>query len=73
LRAVVRTLAETHDVVLVKAPPVLTAAAGLVACAVSDGVVVVTDEAAMNQDLLTEELRMFEVAGAPVLGVVAHA
>lgn len=73
LRAAVDRLGRHFDVVLIKAPPVLTAAAGLVACGVSDGVVVVTDEAAMNQELLTEELRMFEVAGAPVLGVVAHA
>jgi tyrosine-protein kinase len=73
LRRLLDELTESFDVVLVKAPPVLTAATGLVVATVSDGVVVVTDEAAMKRDVLTEELRMFDVAGSPVLGMIAHA
>jgi capsular exopolysaccharide synthesis family protein len=72
LRRLLHELTENFDVALVKAPPVLAAATGLVVATVSDGVVVVTDEARMDRDTLSEELRRFRVAGAPVLGVVAH-
>jgi capsular exopolysaccharide synthesis family protein len=63
-------LAGLFDVVLIKAPPVLRIADGLTMARVSDGVVVVTDEAAMNRDVLSEEMSALEIAGADVLGLV---
>jgi succinoglycan biosynthesis transport protein ExoP len=63
-------LPELYDVVLIKAPPVLVIAEGLMLARISDGVVVVTDEPAMNRDVLAEEIRALKIAGADVLGVV---
>jgi polysaccharide biosynthesis transport protein len=63
-------LGEGYDVVLVKAPPVLRVADGLLQARVADGAVVVTDQAAMNRDTLAEEVQALEVAGADVLGIV---
>lgn len=70
LRAVVERLVPEYDVVLVKAPPVLSAADGLVLGRISDGVVIVADEPAMRREVLTEEIRTVETAGAAVLGMV---
>jgi polysaccharide biosynthesis transport protein len=70
LQAVVDRVVPAFDVVLIKAPPVLEAADGLVLGRISDGVVIVADELAMNRELLTEEIRTVEIAGAEVLGMV---
>jgi len=66
-------LGSGYDVVLVKAPPVLRVADGLLQARVADGAVVVTDQAAMNRDVLAEEVQALQVAGADVLGVVLTA
>jgi Mrp family chromosome partitioning ATPase len=52
---------------------VLRVADGLLQARVADGAVVVTDQAAMNRDVLAEEVQALQVAGADVLGVVLTA
>jgi succinoglycan biosynthesis transport protein ExoP len=66
-------LGSGYDVVLVKAPPVLRVADGLLQARIADGAVVVTDQTAMNRDTLAEEVQALQVAGADVLGVVLTA
>jgi succinoglycan biosynthesis transport protein ExoP len=62
--------AEHYDVVLIKSPPVLRVADGLLFCRIADGTVVVADEPRMESDDLSEELHALEVADATVLGIV---
>jgi succinoglycan biosynthesis transport protein ExoP len=62
--------AADYDLVLVKAPPVLLVADGLVLSRLTDGVVVVTDQRSMHRELLSSELEALELAGANVVGVV---
>jgi capsular exopolysaccharide synthesis family protein len=70
MSSLVGALGEAYDVVLVKSPPVLRVADGLLQARVADGAVVVTDQEAMNRDTLAEEVQALEVAGADVLGIV---
>jgi tyrosine-protein kinase len=62
--------AEHYDVVLIKSPPVLRVADGLLFCRIADGTVVVADEPRMESDDLSEELHALGVADAVVLGIV---
>jgi succinoglycan biosynthesis transport protein ExoP len=70
VKTLLTELAAGYDVVLIKAPPVLVVADGLMLAAAGDGVVVVADEEAMNRDVLAEQMRALDIAGAEVLGVV---
>ena len=70
LQRLISELARLYEVVLIKAPPVLNVADGLMLGRISDGVIVVADDEAMNRDTLAEELRAFDIAGAAVVGVV---
>jgi tyrosine-protein kinase len=70
MKQLLAQLVQLFDVVLIKAPPVLMVADGLMLSRISDGVVVVADEQAMNRDVLGEEMRALDIAGADVLGFV---
>jgi succinoglycan biosynthesis transport protein ExoP len=63
-------LANNYDVVLVKAPPVLRVADGLMFSRIADGTVVVADGPRMHRKELAEEVHVLEVADARVLGIV---
>jgi polysaccharide biosynthesis transport protein len=62
--------AEDYDLVLVKAPPVLLVADGLMLGRVTDGVVVVADQKSMHRDLLASEVEALDLATANLVGVV---
>lgn len=70
MKSLLGQLVRLFDVVLVKSPPVLRVADGLLLARLSDGVVVVADEDAMNRDVLTEEMRSLDIGGSTVLGMV---
>ncbi len=58
------------DVVLVKTAPAMRTADALLVSAITDGVVVVMDDAAMSRELLTDVLESLDAVGARPLGVV---
>jgi Mrp family chromosome partitioning ATPase len=68
--ALVAELADNFDVVLIKAPPVLRVADGLLLSRIVDGTVIVADSPAMNHKALVEEVHALAVADALVLGIV---
>jgi capsular exopolysaccharide synthesis family protein len=70
LTTLVHELAQTYDAVLIKAPPLLRIADGLVLARVADGVVVVTDGPAMKRRLLADEIASLKLADAATIGVV---
>jgi capsular polysaccharide biosynthesis protein len=70
---VLAQLAERYGLVLLKAPPVLRAAEGLVLSHLADGTIVVTDRRAMRKQSLEEVLDVLEVADVRVAGVVVGA
>jgi len=70
ISALIADLADNYDVVLVKAPPVLRVADGLLFSRIADGTVVVADGPRMNRNELAEEIHVLGVADARVLGIV---
>ena len=71
--AMVRLLAEAADryeLVLVKAAPVLRIADGLVLSPRADGVVIVADDRRFHRTALAEEVRVLDLVGARLIGVV---
>ena len=70
---VLAQLAERYGLVLLKAPPVLRAAEGLVLSHLADGTIVVTDRRAMRRRSLVEVLDVLDVADVRVAGVVVGA
>jgi capsular exopolysaccharide synthesis family protein len=73
ISAVLTELVANYDVVLIKAPPVLRVADGLLLARIADGTVVVADGPAMNRNELAEEVHALGVADALVLGIVLMA
>ena len=73
MEALLSTLTESYDLVLVKAPPVLRAAEALALSRLVDGVVVVTDGRRMSKLELSSELDALRNADARLLGVVLAA
>jgi succinoglycan biosynthesis transport protein ExoP len=73
ISGLVAELADNYDVVLIKAPPVLRVADGLLFCRIADGTVVVADSPRMNRNELAEEVHVLGVADALVLGIVLMA
>lgn len=65
-----REAAEEYDVVLVKAPPVLRVADGLLLAATADAALLVVDQHAMRRTELLESVQALELAGARLRGVV---
>lgn len=63
-------LSANFDVILIKAPPVLRVADGLLFSRIADGTVVVADQPQMDRDSLAEEIHSLAVADAQVLGIV---
>ena len=70
---VLAQFAERYGLVLLKAPPVLRAAEGLVLSHLADGTIVVTDRRAMRKRSLVETLDVLDVADVRVAGVVVGA
>lgn len=70
---VLAQLADRYGLVLVKAPPVLRAAEGLVLSHLADGTIVVTERGAMRRRSLVEVLDVLDVADVRVAGVVVGA
>lgn len=64
---------QQFDVVLVKTAPALRAADGLLVSALTDGVIVVTDDASMSRELLVDVLDSLDAVGAQPMGVVLSA
>jgi capsular exopolysaccharide synthesis family protein len=65
-----RESAEEYDVVLVKAPPVLRVADGLLLAATAEAALLVVDQRSMRRTQLTEAVQALQFAGARLLGVV---
>lgn len=65
-----RESAEEYDVVLVKAPPVLRVADGLLLSVTADAALLVVDQRSMRRTELAEAVQALELAGARLLGVV---
>jgi capsular polysaccharide biosynthesis protein len=68
--ALLRELTAQYDVVLVKAPPVLRAADGLMLAAIADGVILVADAPAMRRSDLSDEVHALGVANVAPAGIV---
>lgn len=73
IAALIAELAEHYDVVLIKAPPVLRVADGLLLSRIADGTIVVADGNVMHRDELTEEVQSLSMADSLVLGIVLMA
>jgi capsular polysaccharide biosynthesis protein len=71
--ALLAEAAKVYDLVLVKAPPALRAADGLLVSALVDRVVLVTDEAAMSEQTLVELAGSLQLVGASPLGLILSA
>ncbi len=70
--ALLASLSMLFDVVILDAPPVLTANESLVLAAMSDGVVLVVRAGHTHRDAAQEAMRMLGVARAPVIGAVLN-
>jgi polysaccharide biosynthesis transport protein len=70
MSALIGELADNFDVVLIKSPPVLRVADGLLFARIVDGTVVVADGPMMNRTDLAEELHALGVADALLIGIV---
>ncbi|HET9657911.1 MAG TPA: Wzz/FepE/Etk N-terminal domain-containing protein [Kineosporiaceae bacterium] len=68
-----RETATEYDVVLVKAPPPLRVADGLLLAATADATLLVVDQRSTRRTQLTESLQALQLAGARLLGVVLSA
>jgi receptor protein-tyrosine kinase len=71
--ALLSEVAKVYDLVLVKAPPALRAADGLLVSALVDRVVLVTDEAGTSEQTLVELAASLQLVGAAPLGLILSA
>lgn len=70
LAELLQDAAENYDVVLVRAPPVLHLADGLLLTASADGALLVVEERAGSRNALGEAVEALDLVGARLLGVV---
>jgi capsular polysaccharide biosynthesis protein/Mrp family chromosome partitioning ATPase len=66
----VQELSTRYEMILIKAPPVLHTADGLMLCRMSDAVIIVADAPAMRRNDLLDETRALAVAGVEPTGIV---
>lgn len=73
MAGLIKEVLDSYDLVMVKAPPVLRVAEGMLLSRAVDGVVLVANEHSMNRESLTEAVEALEIVGAELLGIVLSA